>query len=215
MNDYQILCFGDSNTWGYVPVIAGRYPRAVRWTGVMDECLGRGYHVVEEGQSGRTTVWDDPVEGDKSGLRYLPACLESHKPLDLVILMLGTNDLKARFPLPASDIALGAERLAQVILTSACGIGGRPPSILLAAPPPIALDEADDMFQGGKQKSASLARRYAEVADRAGCAFLDVGSIIAVDAGDGIHYSAKAHQRLGLAMAERVLSIRADQSSPE
>jgi lysophospholipase L1-like esterase len=204
MNDYQILCYGDSNTWGYIPVSGGRYPRPVRWAGVMAERLGPGFHVIEEGQSGRTTVWNDPLEEHRNGMDYLPACLLSHKPLDLVILMLGTNDLKARFSLLASDIALGAERLVRVILGSECGPGGRPPAVLLAAPPPIAPDDADDMFLGGKQKSALLGRRYAEVAERTGCAFFDVGSVIAVDAADGIHYSAPSHKILGLAMAERV-----------
>jgi len=204
MNDYQILCYGDSNTWGYIPVSGGRYPRAVRWAGVMAERLGAGFQVIEEGQSGRTTVRDDPLEEHRNGMRYLPACLLSHKPLDLVILMLGTNDLKARFSLLASDIALGAERLIQVIRSSECGPGGKAPAILLAAPPPIAPNEADEMFLGGKLKSASLARRYAEVAERAGCAFLDVGRVVAVDVADGIHYSAESHKQLGLAMAERV-----------
>ena len=98
----QILCFGDSNTWGYVPLTVDRYPESVRWTGVMAQALGAGFRIIEEGQNGRTTVWDDPLEGDnKNGLRYLPACLESHHPLDLVIIMLGTNDLKARWNLCA------------------------------------------------------------------------------------------------------------------
>ena len=103
MKNYQVLCYGDSNTWGYIPVTGGRYAPTVRWTGVMAEQLGPQFSAIEEGQSGRTTVWDDPLEGDKNGLRYLPACLESHMPLDLVILMLGTNDLKARFSLTALD----------------------------------------------------------------------------------------------------------------
>lgn len=207
MNDYQILCYGDSNTWGYVPVSGERYPRPVRWTGVMAERLGPGFHVIEEGQSGRTTVWDDPLEEHRNGMRYLPACLLSHKPLDLVILMLGTNDLKARFSLLASDIALGAERLVDVIQRSDCGRGGKAPVILLAAPPPIVPKSGEDMFLGGDTKSALFAQRYAEIAQRAGCAFLDVGSVIAVDVTDGIHYDALAHKRLGLVMAERVQSL--------
>lgn len=209
MTDFQILCFGDSNTWGAIPVAPQRYPRSVRWPGVLAELLGYGFHVIEEGQNGRTTVWDDPIEGgQKSGLRYLPACLESHHPIDLVILMLGTNDLKARFSLTALDIALGAERLVQTILQSACGVGDQPPAILLAAPPPVD-PQADlaEMFSGGAKKSVSLARRYAEVAERTGCVFLDVGQIVAVDPADGIHYSAEAHLQLGSALATQVRSM--------
>ena len=208
MGSFQILCYGDSNTWGYIPQTADRYPRAVRWTGVMAERLGNRFDVIEEGQNGRTTVWDDPLEGDKNGLRYLPACLESHKPLDLVILMLGTNDLKARFSLTALDISFGVERLTQVILQSGCGTGSRTPAILLAAPPPV-LPQGDlaEMFLGAREKSMQLAGRFAAVAQRCGCAFLDVSQVISVDPADGIHYSPQAHNQLGNAMADCVHSI--------
>jgi len=208
MNNFQVLCFGDSNTWGYIPLTAERYPRELRWTGVMAGQLGSGFNVIEEGQNGRTTVWDDPLEGDKNGLRYLPACLESHKPLDLVILMLGTNDLKARFSLTALDISFGVERLAQVILQSGSGAGGHTPAILLAVPPPV-LPQGDlaEMFLGAQEKSIQLAERYSAIARRCGCAFLDVSQVIAVDPADGIHYSSQAHNELGNAMANRVRSI--------
>ncbi len=205
----QILCFGDSNTWGYAPVSAERYPHDVRWTGVMAAQLGNCFNVVEEGQNGRTTVWDDPLEGGhKNGLMYLPACLESHHPIDLVILMLGTNDLKARFSLTALDIALGAERLVQTIQRSVWGVEGNAPDVLLAAPPPIdPKDDAGEMFAGAREKSDELARRYAEVADRCNCHLIDVGTIVAVDPADGIHYSREAHRQLGLAMATRVKAL--------
>ena len=209
MKTYQILCYGDSNTWGYMPVVAQRYPRPIRWTGVMAEQLGSRFHIIEEGQNGRTTVWDDPLEGDKNGLRYLPACLDSHKPLDMVILMLGTNDLKARFSLTALDIALGVDRLVQVIQKFGCGVDGQAPAILLAAPPPINPqdDWGAEMFRGGQEKSLHLARRYAEMAEKSGCEFFDVSQFIAVDPADGVHYSESSHRLLGQAMAERVLSI--------
>lgn len=213
----QILCFGDSNTWGYIPQQAERYPRDVRWPGVLAEELGSSFHVVEEGLNGRTTVFDDPLEGcAKNGLRYLPACLDSHRPLNLVILMLGTNDLKARFSLTALDIALGVERLIHTVVQSACGVGGRPPAILLAAPPPIApRDDLAEMFEGGAKKSTSLARRYAEVAERNGCAFIDLGQIVAVDPNDGIHYSGEAHRRLGHALATRIRSLLACETAQQ
>lgn len=209
MEARQILCFGDSNTWGYAPVSAERYPSDVRWTGVMAAKLGSRFNVVEEGQNGRTTVWDDPLEGGhKNGLTYLTACLESHHPIDLVILMLGTNDLKARFALTALDISLGAERLVQIIQKSVWGPRGNAPAILLAAPPPVdPKDDAAEMFAGSKEKSVDLARRYAEVATRCGCGLLDVGEIVTVDPRDGIHYSTDAHRKLGLAMASRVQSM--------
>ncbi len=205
---FHVLCFGDSNTWGYIPLTAERYPREVRWAGIMSGLLGSDFEIIEEGLNGRTTVWDDPIEGDKNSLQYLPACLESHKPLDLVILMLGTNDLKARFSLTALDIAFGVERLAKLILHSNCGIGGQSPAILLAAPPPV-LPQGDleEMFLGAREKSTQLAGHYAAVAERCGCAFLDVSQVIAVDSADGIHYNPQAHNLLGKVMANRVRAI--------
>jgi lysophospholipase L1-like esterase len=96
-----ILCYGDSNTWGAVPLqsleLIERFGRSERWTGVLQRELGQAYEVIAEGCNGRTTVWEDPIEGYKNGKEYLIPCLDSHQPLDLVIIMLGTNDLKARF----------------------------------------------------------------------------------------------------------------------
>ena len=208
MADFEILCFGDSNTWGAIPVSDERYPRAVRWPGVMASELGAGFHVVAEGLNGRTTVCDDPVEDGRNGLRYLPACLNSHRPLDLVIVMLGTNDLKVRFSLTALDIAKGAERLVRVTQASACGRAGQSPAILLAVPPPIdPCGDFEEMFCGGREKSLNLRRRYSEVAQLHGCTLFDVGQHVAVDPADGIHYSAAAHRELGLAMAVVVRSM--------
>ncbi len=101
-----VLCYGDSNTWGSDPETGERFAPDVRWPGVLRRSLGEGYWVIEEGLGGRTTVRDDPIEGaHKNGRAYLRACLESHKPIDLMTIMLGTNDLKARFAASASDIA--------------------------------------------------------------------------------------------------------------
>src|SRR5688572_13370016 len=102
-----ILCFGDSNTWGYVPGTGKRYPRSERWPGVLQETLGNEFLIIEEGLNARTTTMDDPIRGGaiKNGLTYLRPCLESHAPIDLVLLLLGTNDLKHRFGLSAYDVA--------------------------------------------------------------------------------------------------------------
>ena len=129
-----ILCYGDSNTWGYDPVSADRHPYERRWTTVLQRVLGEDYLVIPEGLNGRTTVWDDPIELHKSGSTYLPPCLESHKPVDLVVIMLGTNDLKMRFGLPAVDIAAGAGVLVDLVGRSACGPGGAAPKVLVLVP---------------------------------------------------------------------------------
>src|SRR6185503_2144360 len=132
-----ILCYGDSNTWGYEPATKERYSRAERWTGILQRELGAEYYVVEEGLNGRTTVWDDPIEGYKNGKEQLIPCLTSHKPIDLVTIMLGTNDLKQRFSLSAYDIAEGAGVLVNIVQKSDCGPQEGAPKVLLMAPPPV------------------------------------------------------------------------------
>ena len=205
----QILCFGDSNTWGYVPLTGDRYPDSVRWTGVMAQTLGAGFRIIEEGQNGRTTDWDDPLEGGcKNGLRYLPACLESHHPLDLVIIMLGTNDLKSRFSLCALDVAMSVEALVKEVQQSSFGPGGKVPRVLVAVPPVIdPQGDCADMFAGGAKTALGFARRFREMAERCQIPLIDVGELIAVDSSDGIHYSASSHRTLGLAMADKVRSL--------
>ncbi len=121
----RILCYGDSNTWGYDPLTQTRFDERTRWTRVLAAALGSGYEIIEEGLNGRTTVWDHPVEGelasDKNGRRHLGPYLQTHASLDGVIVMLGTNDLMRRFALPASDIAVGVKALAGVIQRSSSG----------------------------------------------------------------------------------------------
>ncbi|MFP4055636.1 MAG: SGNH/GDSL hydrolase family protein [Candidatus Brocadiia bacterium] len=205
---HEILCFGDSNTWGYDPRTAERYPPEVRWPSVLARELGSSAHVIAEGCSGRTTVWDDPIEGNKSGLRYLVPCLESHKPLDLVVLLLGTNDLKKRFSLSAYDIANGAGRLVDAIGASGSGRGGGAPRVLLLAPPPTgSLTDFAEMFEGAGEKSQKFAHHFRRVAEERGCAFLDAGQAVASSEVDGVHLDPEAHQALGLAVAAKVRSL--------
>ena len=114
----SILCYGDLNTWGYIPGTGERYPHDVRWTGVLKQTLGVGYHVIEEGLNGRTTVWDDPLMDGRNGKEYLTPCLASHAPLDSVIILLGTNDLKGRFSASVFDVASGIGLLVDIIRRS-------------------------------------------------------------------------------------------------
>ena len=203
-----ILCYGDSNTWGYNAADAGRFPREVRWTGVMAHELGAGYHVIEEGLNGRTTVWDDPIEGYKNGKEYLIPCLETHRPIDLVVLMLGSNDLKMRFSLSAYDIANGAGVLVDVIQKSAAGRDGGAPRVLLMAPPPVAkLTDFAEMLEGAVAKSKKFAQHYQRVATERGCEFLDTSTVIVSSDLDGIHIDPPEHRKLGKAVARRVKEI--------
>jgi len=200
-----IVAFGDSNTWGWEPKGATRYKPDVRWTGVMQRELGPGYRVIEEGLNGRTTVFDDPIEPDRRGADYLPPCLRSHAPLDLLIIALGCNDMKKRFSASPSDIANGAERLILMARAEAVGPDGAPPAILLVAPPPIGkLTDFAEMFEGAREKSLLLAQRYRAVAERHRVGFLDAGEFVACSDLDGVHFAPDSHAILGRVTAEAV-----------
>jgi lysophospholipase L1-like esterase len=205
-----VLCYGDSNTWGYDPAAEARYSLEARWASVLARELGADYQVIPEGLNGRTTVWPDPVEGEyKSGKTYLTACLESHHPIDLVVLMLGTNDLKHRFGLSAWDIAHSAGTLVEMIRGSAFGPDGLGPDVLLLAPPPTCVKGTvfEDMFAGADVKSLDLGVQYRLVADEYGCDFLDTATVIASSKVDGIHFDASELPKLGRAVAAAVREI--------
>lgn len=204
----EVLCYGDSNTWGYDPLTKDRYGKDDRWTGVLQKTLGSDYHIAEEGLNGRTTVWDDPIEGYKNGKTYLIPCLETHKPLDLVIMMLGTNDLKKRFSLSAYDIANGAGVLVDIVNKSICGRMEESPRVLLLAPPPLGkLTEFAEMFEGGTEKSKKFSQHYRNVAQEHGCEFFDTSTAIRSSDVDGVHLEKKDHKALGEAVAEIVRRI--------
>jgi lysophospholipase L1-like esterase len=200
-----VLCYGDSNTWGYEPATGKRFPEDVRWPGVLARELGEGFRVIEEALNGRTTVRDDPVEEYKNGKDYLRPCLESHAPLDLVIIALGVNDLKARFFASASDVADGAGVLVGVAQRSGVGPDGGSPAVLLVAPPPVGvLTELALMFAGAVEKSEGFARQYRRVAEKYGCMLLDAGEVIRASDRDGIHLEVDEHRKLGEAVAASV-----------
>ena len=190
--DRRPLSAGDSLAEG-APTRAGRTLRG--------DCRGL---------NGRTTVWPDPVEGEyKSGKSYLTACLESHHPIDLVVILLGTNDLKHRFGQSAWDIARSAAALVQIVMGSAFGPDGSGPEVLLIAPPPTVIGDGAfaPMFAGADEKSRDLGKRYGALAAEQGCAFLDAGKVIVSTKLDGIHLDASEQVKLGKAVAGEVRRI--------
>jgi lysophospholipase L1-like esterase len=210
----SILCYGDSNTWGCIPLAgpepASRFPPATRWPGVLRRELGDGYWVVEAGLSGRTTVWDDPLEPHRNGRKLLLPTLLTHQPLDLVVIMLGTNDLKHRINASAAEIASGAVMLVDIVASSGCGPNGSAPQTLVVCPPPIAeVDQFDDEFEGGTEKSRQLAGHFAAIAEARSCAFLDAGAFIESSDIDGIHLDEPQHAALGTAIAKHVRPLLA------
>jgi lysophospholipase L1-like esterase len=213
----HVLCFGDSNTWGWDPeatALAGcpvRHGAGIRWTGVLQASLGNTFRIIEEGLNGRTTVFEDPIEAGRNGRTYLEPCLLSHMPLDLVVLMLGTNDLKTRFSVPAGDIADGALQLVRIIQRSGSGPDRSAPKVLLLAPPRVGdldgMPELSEKFLGAARKSKQLPGFLERVALTACVHFLDIQEVVVPSPVDGLHLSAAEHGKLGRAVAEAVVRI--------
>ena len=213
---FRILCFGDSLTWGWMPTAGApptqRYELEQRWPGVMLEALGDGYEIVEEGLSGRTTEVDDPLDPRLNAAAYLPSALASHLPLDLVIVMLGTNDTKRIFDRSAFQISHGISRLMGMISGCGGGVGtsySAPQAMLVA--PPVLGDLAHPWqaakYEGARQKTQEMATLYAAFADYTNIAFIDAGSVISTDGCDGIHLTAQNNIDLGRAIAGKVRGL--------
>ena len=216
----RILIYGDSNTWGWIPVEHGypttRYAEAKRWPGIAGAALGDGYVLIEEGLSGRTTDLADPTTphlpgAGLDGSAYLPAAVASHLPLDLIVIMLGTNDLKAMYERSPERVAEGIGRLIELVKEADGGVATTYPvaQILVLAPPPIVATERfpQEVFAGGVEKSRRLAAEYEAVARAAGAQFLDIGEITEADGVDGLHLSEDAHRKIGIAIAAKIKAI--------
>lgn len=215
----NILCYGDSNTWGVIPrwkessVPSERYDEQTRWPRVMASDLGEEFHVAEEGLGGRTTIYASEAEPWKCGAYCLTPCLFTHRPLDLVILMLGTNDLKKEFQPEPERLGEGIERLIdQIRRHPNCGRGQRPPKILILAPTCIMPSSPEGRvlvypkFNGEKGRALSLAfpKVYQEVARRKGTFFLDASKYARPDEGDGVHFTRDSHILLGHGVADYI-----------
>lgn len=206
----RILCYGDSNTWGYIPASGTRYAPDVRWTGVAQRLLGSDYTLIEEGMNGRTTVYENPLSPGRNGMEYLLACLVSQKPLDMAVVMLGTNDLRWTDGYGAAD---GARRLVRQIrlyshLEESSPIFVNGPRILLVAPilAHESINERDvvERRYSFPQKSRDFARAYEAVAKELGVDFLDAALYAKPSAKDGLHMEPEDHRALGEAMARKI-----------
>lgn len=206
-----ILCYGDSNTWGYNPDGTGRYPRHIRWTSVLQKELGEDYDVISEGLNGRTTVWDDPVRGEyRNGKKYLLPCLHTHKPIDLVILFLGSNDLKYRFSVTSYEIAQSVEMLTNIIRKSETGPRMGSPEILVIIPPPILIpneikefDYLTSEFEKAVRKSKHFPQAFTAVL-KDQCHLIDSSKLIKTSEIDGVHLDPESHAVLGKQIAKYI-----------
>jgi lysophospholipase L1-like esterase len=216
----RVLVYGDSLSWGWVPqrtfIPSERFPSDLQWPRVMGAALGAGHEVVVDAMSGRTTDAADPLAPQipgigTDGLACLPATLAAHLPLDLVVLMLGSNDCKPQFARGALRIALGAGRLIETVQRSANLFGtlwltNPAPPVLLVCPPPFGrfVGAADKLYAGADERAQGLAAAFAHVAAAAGAGFFDAGSVVACDGVDGVHLTGESQRKLGLAMADQV-----------
>lgn len=207
-----VLCYGDSNTWGYAASTQERLGRWERWPGVLQRELGDVVHVIEEGQNGRTTVFDVPFVPDRNGRTYLPVSLQTHAPLDAVVIDLGTNDLF----LPgvgAYDAARGAFTLAELVMTSGSGPRDGAPAILVLVPPPFAelVGWERAAWPDATAESERFSQAYRDLAEASAAegmefALLDLRDHVASSPVDGIHFEAEGHRAIGVAVAERLRS---------
>lgn len=210
----KVLCYGDSNTWGYIPGSGGRFVYSLRWTGVLQIGLGPEYRIFEEGLNGRTTGSEDPDDPGTNGARSLASILEQYKPLDLIIIMLGTNDMKQHFDLSPSVIARNASALISIAQNEAAGPDESVPRVLLVSPPEVQIVPvvSEPMFRGASDKCKLLPIEYQRIAEQHECYFYNATNLVAGSGVDGVHLDKSGHRLLGLALADEVRSIFADEA---
>ena len=199
-----ILCYGDSNTFGYNPD-GPRYAADVRWPGRLRALLGPGFEVVEEGCNNRTTDLDDPAGDWLNGLSSLRVCVASHWPVDVAAIMLGTNDLKAQFGREAAQVSAGVGRLVEEARRFGLARQGYEPQILVVSPIHIGWRDHDypctDFDQRSAERSRELAACLRELAERLGCAFLDAALYAEPGQADLVHLTSEGHASLAEAVA--------------
>ena len=186
----NILFFGDSNTWGFIPASDfERYPFEKRICGRLQNSLGNNFRILEEALNGRMTAWDDPMNDDKNGSKQLPFILDSQRPVDLVIIMLGVNDMKHYMHLAALDSAMGCSKLIDIVKNAGCGPERTNPEIILVAPP-LYVDSQQPwgrIFEGAEEKTKLFADTYKEIAAAQNVHFFDAAKALPPYDGDGVH----------------------------
>jgi lysophospholipase L1-like esterase len=209
----RILCYGDSNTYGFTPKTGDRFDEKTRWTKLLEKDLGSGYEVIEDGFNGRTTVFDDPGVEGRNGKESLVPGLKDNRPLDLVILMLGTNDIKPLFARCAKDIADGIETLVRIILDPETHEGLPAPEILVVSPIEVRESIVDSCYSDGfgllkaVAMSKELPPLVEAVAKRNGCHYIDAAKYAVASDIDAIHLDEKGHASLARAFAGQVRLI--------
>lgn len=204
----NILCFGDSNTYGLIPGVNGRYDWGVRWTSLLDRRVRKlGYRVVEEGLCGRTSIFEDAVRKGRKGIDWLPILLEAHSPIELVVIMLGTNDCKTYYHADADRITDGVEALVQLVKEYDPGI-----DVLVVSP--IALGEGvgeegyDPEFDPHSvQVSKQLPGSYRVMAANNQVEYLAASDYAKPSATDREHMDVEGHRRFAQGIGKKIEQI--------
>jgi lysophospholipase L1-like esterase len=210
-----ILAYGDSITWGSDPTRGGaRHPVSHRWPDVLARELGAGFTVIAEGLRGRTTAYDEHcADCDRNGARFLSTALYTHAPLDLVILALGTNDLKPAVAGPAAAAMLGLRRCIEIVQRHAHRVPGAGQAKVLVVSPPLIVETPDafysDMFAGAIAESAKMAGFYSRLAHELGCGFFDASAVASPLPIDGVHLDAENTAAIGRGLAPIVHNLLA------
>jgi lysophospholipase L1-like esterase len=209
----NILAFGDSLTWGFIAGKFERHPFETRWPSALEAGLGGRARVIAEGHNGRTTVFDDPTTfDDRNGAKALPILLSTHQPLDLVIIMLGTNDIKYANRCRAFDASMGMARLIEIVQKFSFLPSYQTPQILIMSPPslvPTTDEWFNDLWGHAIAESKLFASHYARVAKETGVHFFDAGSVAKADPTDGGHLDADNTKAIGTALVPVVKGILA------
>ena len=205
MKEKTILCYGDSNTWGFVPGsyvketdFVERFSRGERWPNILQALLDDSYEVISEGLNGRTTNIDDPDMCSRNGLSSLQMILDTHEPLDLVILLLGANDCKVHLSRTAEDISKGIDELCEIISKSVCGVDlmSAPKIVLVTYPLPPHENGFEGGFLGAIDKIKQLNQYILSICEQNDYLLFDAASYISLSTEDGIHLDAEGHQLL-------------------
>lgn len=204
----SVLCFGDSNTYGHIPGTFDRYDYGVRWPGRLQSLLGTDFYVIEEGLNGRTTIYHDVNVSCRRAIDYITPCVRTHRPLDYVVIMLGTNDCKSFYGVSAVEIAKGVAQVVRVVKRETAQ---HPPVILVVAPVHLGGEiwkpENDPQFdEKSLAVSRKLAANYKLMAEAAGCLFLDAASVAEPSEKDLVHLDEKGHAAIAEAVAGIILA---------
>lgn len=198
-----ILCYGDSNTWGADPKTGDRHPRSIRWPYILQSLLGDDYEVISEGLPGRTLVAEDPGKPHRTGITHLKAMIESVHPVDLIIVMLGTNDIKTIYNLSAEDIASHLDQTLKLIESKS-------EKTLVICPAQTVVPESgevDPRMVRAPEILSKIPELFKEVAEKNSCSYLNAGDFITSSKVDGYHLDPEAHQKLAEVIRTKIESI--------